>query len=223
MKKIILLLGICIFLTGCTVDYSLDFSGENINEEIIVKVDGDVYEIEKNISDESDGFYIEKELVDSNIPGVIGNEDYHEKTIDVKDGKSTATFKYTYNYDNFNDSYIINRCFENVVMFEEEDYYYISLSGAFTCSEENDVNIKVTTDRVVMKHNADKEEDGTYYWTISASDEENDITFQMSNELKENVKSGFKLNKLQIFVLIILVLAVGAFFLLKKKFMNDQI
>ena len=62
MKKIILLIVCIVFLTGCTLDYEINFGRTLINENISATIDGDIYDIASSI--DGDGFYLEKEIVE---------------------------------------------------------------------------------------------------------------------------------------------------------------
>lgn len=220
MKKIILLIIGCAFITGCQMDYRLDFKNDTITEIITSTFDEDIYEAASKL--DGDSFYIEKELAEEEIPSLIDHKDYYQKNIDIQNGISTVTLKYNYNYENFENTYMANYCFENKIFMNEEDYYYLSLSGEFLCSDNKNVEIKISSDKAVLSENADEYKDGYYIWYLKTSEDEHNITFQISKDiLTDEVIVTNKINVFPIIGAVILVIAIAIFLVLKKKINKD--
>ena len=100
MKKILLLI-ICLFcLTGCTLNYEINFGYTMIEEHINATMDGNIYEIASSI--DGDGFYLEKEIVEGNIPSIKGFKDFYTRKIKVKNNSSVVDLDYIYKYDENN-------------------------------------------------------------------------------------------------------------------------
>ena len=221
MKKIILLIFCCMFLTGCQLDYKLDLKDDKISESITGVFEYDIYEYSNLI--DSDGFYIESELVNEEIPAFVDYSDFYKKEIKVEDGISTAILSYEYNYDNFENSYLISECFKNSVIYNEEDYYYIKLSGDFSCYSYEDIQIKISTDKKVISENSDEYKDGYYIWNVNKEDNEQDISFQISKtEKADEVVKKSKINIFPIMGILLLGGAIIIFLLFKKKMKNDE-
>lgn len=212
MKKILLLI-ICLFcLTGCTLNYEINFGYTMIEEHINATMDGNIYEIASSI--DGDGFYLEKEIVEGNIPSIKGFKDFYTRKIKVKNNSSVVDLDYIYKYDEYENSYLLTRCFEKTYVKNTDDYLYVSLGGNFKCFKEDDIQIKVSSMYDVVKHNANKVEDNYYIWDIKLADDENKVEFYISKEIteKENNKvSGWKI------VIIILFGIIGLFIFINKR------
>lgn len=212
MKKILLLI-ICLFcLTGCTLNYEINFGYTMIEEHINATMDGNIYEIASSI--DGDGFYLEKEIVEGNIPSIKGFKDFYTRKIKVKNNSSVVDLDYIYKYDEYENSYLLTRCFEKTYVKNTDDYLYVSLGGNFKCFKEDDIQIKVSSMYDVVKHNANKVEDNYYIWDIKLADDENKVEFYISKEIteKENNKvSGWKI------VIIILFGIIGLFIYINKR------
>lgn len=212
MKKILLLI-ICLFcLTGCTLNYEINFGYTMIEEHINATMDGNIYEIASSI--DGDGFYLEKEIVEGNIPSIKGFKDFYTRKIKVKNNTSVVDLDYIYKYDEYENSYLLTRCFEKTYVKNTDDYLYVSLGGNFKCFKEDDIQIKVSSMYDVVKHNANKVEDNYYIWDIKLADDENKVEFYISKEIteKENNKvSGWKI------VIIILFGIIGLFIFINKR------
>lgn len=212
MKKILLLI-ICLFcLTGCTLNYEINFGYTMIEEHINATMDGNIYEIASSI--DGDGFYLEKEIVEGNIPSIKGFKDFYKRKIKVNNNSSVVDLDYIYKYDEYENSYLLTRCFEKTYVKNTDDYLYVSLGGNFKCFKEDDIQIKVSSMYDVVKHNANKVEDNYYIWDIKLADDENKVEFYISKEIteKENNKvSGWKI------VIIILFGIIGLFIFINKR------
>lgn len=222
MKKLLFLICSCLILTGCQVDYELYFNDGGIEENIVSKFDYDIYEVAEAVK-EGDSIHIEEILTSDKLRSLIDEEEYYEKNIVVKDNKSIATLKYNYTYDNFEKSYLIDKCFENKIFINDSNYYYLSLGGEFYCFENKNVNINVSTDRKVIYHNADEVKDRNYIWNLDMDEEEYDVVFQVSksDEAIEKTKDK-KMNIFPMIGLIIFAIAFLMIFLLKRKINKDE-
>lgn len=219
MKKILLLFFMIIFITGCTSSYEIVFD-DTINETITINYNGNIYDVVDEFDFDGDSFYYESELVNSKIPSLKEFKDYYNKNIDIKGNKSIITLDYEYDYDNFEESYLISECFEKSNFINKDDYYYVSLGGIFYCFGADRFTLKMKTDYKVLKENADKKEDGYYIWNIENENADEKVELQISKSVKEQEKSGFKISFKLIFGIILIVILVG-FFIFKKRFVEE--
>lgn len=203
MKRIVLLVICMFFVTGCTMNYEINFGRTVINENISAEMDGNIYEVASSI--DGDGFYLEKELVEGKIPSLKGYKDYYSRKIRVEGNTSYVDLNYKYSYDNYKDSYVLSRCFEKSYVENTEDYIYVSLGGNFKCFKEDDIRIKVSTVYDVIKHNANEVKDNDYIWDIKLSDDENKVELYIAKEIIEKeTKSSFDI-KVIIFIAIVIL------------------
>lgn len=241
IKKMITLIGLLLVLSGCTVDYTVVISENNIKENIYV-VDN---VLENRNKDDIKNFY--------NLWYPVYNEDmiiesYNEKYDDVSyynkselnDIGNGYIYSYQYNHDinDYKNSMIWNYAFDNKSIIENNKRILISTSKGLNFFRDNTVlssiKINIKTDYVVQNNNADIVNDGIYTWeftkdnymnkniyididkTKKISDEEEIITDPVEEE-PEDKSSDFSLyyicGGLALFVIVLIIL-----FKLKKHF-----
>lgn len=220
MKKIIICSLIILILSGCTVNYDLEFENDLIKEKLELDVTENDYaeyisKIEKDDVEENMYKFFEAFEIPNDIK--MPNQ-FHKK--ESKRGNDNINLKFTYDnydYESFNSSYILNNCFYDVVVLNEENDYYISAKGPLACPL-NDANIRIKTDRKVINTNA-KYENGYYTWDITEDDYENiELYFHISktepfNEIIEEEKTNYNF----IWIIILTLGLVVLFYLLKKQ------
>lgn len=217
MKKILILFLGLFLIAGCSSNYEINFS-DTINEKITFEVEGDLLKKVEENDYEGDGFYFEEEIINSNIPSLIEFKDYYKKDIKVIDNKTIINLEYSYTYDNFENSFLINDCFEKSIFINKEDYYYISLGGMFYCYDIDHFTLNLKTDYKVFIENSDDKKDGYYIWNIKSNNIEDKVEFRISKTEKniENVKSS-SISILKIIFFIILIIIFIGLIIFKKK------
>lgn len=214
MKRKLELLFILILLSGCTVNYNVKFDGSTVYESI----DGTVSNFEllddENRTDVNPYYY---RLYFDQSPLIDDDNVLYKKEIKDLDNEKSFNFSYTY-FNNFSKSKIINYCFSEKVIDEDDSYYHIKLSGDFNCLYSDSVTINVTSDYKVFEHNADKVKGNTYTWIIDKNTNA-DIDFGVSKIIKSDEKdvSYFKLIAFIIFIILSLI----TYFLYRKKESNN--
>ena len=219
-NKLLLFIPFILLLSGCTVEYTIDFQGENVIE----KIEGDVSDEEAapEVEDRSDVNQIYYNLYLEEYPLINNaNEKYVRNVTDIDGGKHYK-FNYIY-YNNYKDSKIINSCFENRIYEETDDFYYINLTGKFTCLYGDKVDILVRSEKAVLEDNANSVKNGTYKWVIDKENSDNvNILLSVSKNIDANYKeykvhtSPFKI----IAFIILIVLSVITYLLYRKKEKN---
>ena len=200
-------------LTGCTIDYSVKFDGDIVNERI------SGYVTDKEIGDGSKGtgLNIYYDLLYSDQYALTEGEDLYTKNIIDKKNKIQYDFSYVYD-DNYNKSMILDSCYENVFFDDDDDFYYIYLSGDFYCMYADKININVTSEYAIIDSNANKIKDNNYIWIIKDQNDA-DINLTISKTLKHqknNTKNGMDTFRIIAFVILI-ILSIITYLLYKKK------
>lgn len=212
MKKIILLILLCFTLTGCTINYNLDINDDNFKETIT----GSVYNSELTNDDNSINMY--SFLINTEQNAFYNNDNiFYNKTTNNIDNKIDFEYNYTFTSNNFNNSRIINECFDNHVFEYKEGIYYLVVSGKFNCYYTN-TNINITTDYKVISNNATDKKDNTYTWTINEENKD-DVYFFITIDKTNNNKISFEWNTFKTIGLIIILLLSGIciYFIKKEK------
>lgn len=213
MKKIIFLLISCFILTGCSINYNLDINDDNFTETIT----GNVLNSEINNNDNySINMY--NFLINTEQKAFYNNDNifYNKSTNKIND-KIDFEYNYTFNSSNFNNSRIINECFDNHAFDYKDGIYYLVVSGKFNCYYTN-TNINITTDHKVISNNAETINDNTYSWTITEKNKD-DIYFFITIDKTNKNKIDFEWNTFKTIGLIIIIIlsSICIYFIKKEK------
>ena len=224
MKKVLLIISSIVLLSGCTISYNLDINTSNLSETITTNITQSDYSNYLDSKEDKPNTELYTLLSKNDIWAFNNNKnDIHQKSITKGNFGYDVTYKYTYYYSNFVNSYIINNCFDRYDIYNKDDYYYIKLSGKFNCYY-GDTNINITTKNLVYNNNANSINEDTYSWIINDSNKDDvNITFQLSKtELKanqsNNENSDYK-NPYTIYIVIsiVIIVAIGSGILIYKK------
>lgn len=184
MKKIklLLILLIVLFLSGCEANYNL-YIGNNIFEEtttvtannqelnsydsktyLTMKQKIDLYYMKYVDIVYQDPYY--NPYLDDPQSGIT----YYEKGL-INNGENYGFYyKYSFNKDNYLDSNIVNTFFKNNNSTLSNNKYVLSVytfNGFERYSDLTNVSISITTDFEVKKNNADGVYGNTYIWNIT--------------------------------------------------------
>lgn len=161
MKKIIFLSLLLLIVTGCDVQYELEFNDDTLNETIQVTLDNSM---EREI----------EQIQNRQVYAIFNNYDQNLYNVDYSKGLTNfkATYTYTYEASNFNQSLFNNNCFDAFSFVKQDNNYILSTSEGFKCMTveyfpiEN-LNLTLTTNHEVIETNADKIEGRKYIWEIN--------------------------------------------------------
>ncbi len=211
MKKIILISTILFLLSGCTINYNISLEDNQIKEKITSKIN-----YKKLDSDELSSL---QGLEEWGIYSFKGDTiTMHDTSVTYKGKKANINIEYDYDTDNFINAYLPNTCFDNYIYLNEEDYYYIELSGKFGCMYADETNITITTNNIVEDTNA-KVKNNKYIWTINNSNKDNtNIYIKISKEQNKStsgILKGFK--TFSMIALIILIIKVALLYKIIKN------
>lgn len=210
MKKIKLILFVFLFcmLTGCSVDYNLEFKDRVLSETIKIDASDSDITIEE----------IEKMLEEQ-----VYREEEEQQPYKVKQSNKKIQLSQRYNVQTIKNSPLLNQCYTAYNFLENENYYDLTTSEVFTCNPFDymyidNLQIKIKTNHKVINHNADRVEHNTYVWNITRENANNKpIQIRFSKETKEN---NIGLIILGITVIIAIII-LGVVLWKKKK--NNQI
>ena len=157
MKKIFLMI-MLLLVTGCQVEYNLEFTDEKLKETIKVIIDKNE---ENKISD----------LKNNEAYAIFNSttEELYNKKFKTDRKNFYATYDYTYNINNFSQAFYLNQCFDAVSFVKSDNNYILTTSKGFNCMEieyifVDSYNITITTNHNVIGHNADEVKKGKYIW-----------------------------------------------------------
>lgn len=187
MKKALILSLIVLLLTGCNVEYEVQFNDNDISNKMEFEVTESEY---KNYPIPDNNYETSFEYFNNlNMYKYIDNEkSTMEKNIVKTDNGTKVTYTDNYTYDKFNQAYILNSCFENINYKNEDNSIYLELSGEFKCYY-GETKILFKTDKKIIESNHDEKKSNTYVWNINANNKDNvDIIFSFGN-IKKNTST----------------------------------
>lgn len=216
MKRNIILLLAITLLTGCTVNYNIEFEGN----QIIETISGTISKEEVEERDNGKGVNIYRSLLYDNQKVFENKNDLYTKEVTTEGNIIHYNFTYKYLKD-YQNSRIIQNCFSNPTIIETEEAYDIKLTGKFTCLKGEKVTINLKSDYAIIENNANEVNDNVYTWIID-KEENVDISVTVSKKIKQKQteeKPIFTPFKIICFIVLILLSGI-TYFLYKKK--NDE-
>lgn len=182
-KKLFLAFLLLVTCTGCSVEYNINITEDNIKEVINVtdyitenRTQNDIlshynmwYPTYVNFIE--DGESIEIEDFSEKVDGIK----YHEKTIEEIDNGYKYTYEYTYPTDEYYDSYVLASIFPETTVYEDYDKLVIRTSKEnFLCSYDyfDFAKINITIDPEIYElnyTNTTNINNNTYTWNLNRS------------------------------------------------------
>lgn len=239
MKRLVCLIFLIIFLTGCDAEYNITINKGIVSEELQIyeddksKWDADVdlfsqsYRevIEDNLNYKL-GVFIDEQLADAeeNNP----NYNFYKPEKIHTQNRLGIIYKYNFITENYHRAYFPNNCFDNINLYKEKGYIILSTSKGFNCIKDDyelsSLTINITTKYEVEKSNSDDVSGKTYKWIINKnnSGDKNIYIKVNTNKLsqakveKENEEKIEKIF-LTIGVSLAILLIIVIIFLVNKK------
>lgn len=220
MKKILLCLMLIFMTCGCSNEVFITFDEDTIDINGISEFTSKEYkntmsiyspEISEDISNDDLKDVIKDYSETLSIPAFIEGEGKEFTTKLTEDSKYKLTVDYSYNYDNFKDNYILNRCFTYFNFTEDKDTYYFKASGNYSCPYDN-VKVVIAAPYRMLNNNSTSYEDDVYSWNIE--DTNNDVYFAIS---KEEIKTS-GISFLYIVAGIVIFILIGVILSFRQKY-----
>ena len=231
MKKLVYVLPLLIFLTGCS-KVNNNYDTDTINYNLTI---GKYYKENINVVFSSNAEDIANEEIDSDIQPleyimyyempkpIFSNQDIlYNKTLKKLKDKIIFSLDYNYIEEDFTNSNFIMTCFENYNITNSDTSYDIELSGKFYCLYDKTLIIKVNSYFDVLESNGNKD-NNTYTWIIDSSNKDNvNIKYKLKRHSYSMIKDYNEINSNKnrftnfIIIGLIIVLFVIIFMVYKK-------
>lgn len=208
--KLILILFLIIVVSGCTAQYELEIKDNEISEKLIL------LETRKELFDTplSSGFTT-RELFDY----VMSDNEFANDNYEVKSLNSDEQLGIEYNSGSIVDvinSSILNQCYINPTMTENEGIITINTGSNFKCYEyyENleTINVVLKTNHGVINSNADSVDGNKYTWNITK-----DGNKQIEFSYDTTKTSGDNLVIIVIISVLVFIVLIGLYVFSKMK------
>ena len=237
MKKKILLLVLLVFMTGCSAEYNIEIYNNEVRENMeFVSTDTSVWDSEvqygltyRDLLDASINYpypVFNSTVVDEDDTIKLDGVEYYDNKLISDSNKLGQKLKYhKFTLENFNDSSLVNKCYQFFNVIEEGENIVISTSLKNLCFDEypilENITINLKTNHKVVSSNADIVNGYHYTWNIG-KDNKDDAAVLITIKKDEyifNYENEF-VKKVMFFVLIIvIILSVGSicYFYFKNK------
>lgn len=182
-KRIIMLLGMIIILSGCSAKVNINIDENKINESVSITTFADDKMTKEMIYE---GFreyypvYAKDTIIDTMPDEKVSGTTYYDRS--VSDLGTGYLFTYTYNFD-FN-KYQLARTVKNayksvdIVKDSEENTILVSTDNGGMLYFENypdldSVTVNIESKYKMLESNADSVSDGVYTWNLTPSNQKN--------------------------------------------------
>lgn len=206
MKKRFLLLVILIFISGCSIQYEIEFNDTTLNETIkIGKIPSS----------------LEEELKSYLTPYSITTEERQE-FYNYKYSNEYINLDYKYNLNDYEISNTFNRCYELSNLSYDDNYYYILTSNEFKCLnymeyEAEEVKINFKSNHKIINSNADYINNNIHTWIINKNNMNNKpIEIKIEKDYKEDNNTQIKENNSFLVITLVAIIVVFVLFIILK-------
>ncbi len=218
MKKIFIIFTI-LLLCGCSATYNLEISNDSFKENVSIFFDKESTEVSNYEDIESDDKITP--YINNDYSALVNKKDNYKKKVIDGDNYTNVILDYKYNEKTFENSNLLNNCFENF-SFVNKKTYLIKTSGMFYClyEDQDEVTINIKTNNKVLQSNETSKTGNVYTWKINSSNVNNtDIVFE--------VEKGFPMKKFLIYFAIVslsaFIIIVLLTLILNKRKRNNEI
>ena len=189
-KYLVLLLSI-VFLTACSVDYTIDID-HGFREDIIITPDGTSQDSRILSYNQKIAIYDDENIEDIETGGLVGNVETYKYR--VSNNKLNVSAKYG-DFTSYIKSSTFKSCFNKAIPTENKNSNRIDTDNIFKCFDDysnfNEITIKFVTTKYVIEHNADTVNGDTYIWTFKKTDPKNkSIIFEYTDKSEKDYKKS---------------------------------
>lgn len=180
-KKILLILFLTLFLTGCTATYNVNINNDYVKEELNIN-NYDSFTWNNKIANTT-----YKEMINSaysnaipvlyNTPGIfeynleMEGYNYYSKSLIKTSNNLGMRMNYTFSFDDYKDSTLVNNFYRYFTIKEQDNDIIINAYGDNGIFEEyemlDEVAINITIPLSVSYNNADSVSGNTYTWILT--------------------------------------------------------
>ncbi len=203
MKKLVLLIGLLILLTGCTAEVNINVSSSGIYEQVNIVT----YANQNLTKDQLSGAF--REYVPAFVDDLMADGEadtkkdgisyYSRNMTDIGNGYKT-TYGFKFGFDNYNRSRTVQEGFKDAIIQNDTvdkqimfttDSSGIKYFGYYP--ELENIKINITSEYAVKESNADYVNNGVYTWVFTKNTKKSVyIVFDNPNAVSSNKKDDNK-------------------------------
>ena len=194
-KRIIILIFVILFTTGCSCEYNLNIENDEYKEQIILKADNDDELNQFNIN-----WKIPTDKEEYNIGEKVGSTPTYKSDIyDYNLTDNILTFSHTFNMNSIANSSAVSNCYDLLTVKRYETATIIATSTKLKCfdsyPEMDKITVTISVDKNVISNNADYVNGNKYTWYLNKSEKDKksinmtiDNTIETKNETETNTQ-----------------------------------
>ena len=241
-KRLLLILLLVVFMTGCNVNYTIEITADNITESLdISEKDMEKARLEDEAGNSfksvAQRYGTERDILTSFEMGLTetGCETdckYYAKEYVDNDEEVALVLSTTHTYEEFADSAIANEYLPNFQVVQDGDLLTITGGGDWTYLNDietfDELTITVKTEFKVEDTNATRDGNDKYIWTIKKGDKDSKLHITINKALKdekivEHEKSKNLIVIGLVILLFILIFLLIVYSLYQKKRDNNRL
>jgi len=229
-KRILLIISLLLFATGCTCEYNLTIENNTYKEEITLT--GETSEETSNFNNK---WNIPVDIDEHNKPGdPESNIDFEGDVYKYNLNGNTIKFNYDFTKNEYSKSTAVLNCYNKLTVSNYENSIVISTSSKAECFDKypplTSIKVNIKTNKKVTSNNADSINGNIYTWNITKENANNKpINLVLENQElnKDNGGQNLPNNNLSkkekksdyimyIFLGILLVVMLSVYFIINK-------
>ena len=203
--KVLILIILSLFISGCSVVYKLEIKDDEFRENIDISI--------KN-NDTSSISYFKDNKFYAVMDGASNFIEYN-KTISNNDSDSIINLSHNYDRIDYKKATILKSCFDAYNIVSEDKYYLITTSKGIKCAKEEDtvlldnLTIIIKTNHVVKEsNNIESTKDNEYIWKFNKDNYDNAEIYMKiyKNKYVSNYNNEQKIKTIVISILIVILI-----------------
>ena len=225
--KVLIILLIVFLASGCTANYTVEIKNNDVYEEFSFIETSSEKLNSINKENGSSYLFIINKVLNDDFPAFIKTSDILYEKEKIEENGLGMKLSYTYNIENYKQSYIVNNTFDNFNVLDQNNMYVISTGvgvKSFTEYELLDnITIHLKTNHEVKKSNADRVDGYNYYWDINKSNYKNKYVYieMYKNKYISNYNNVFIYIVIGIVGILCIIGVIAALLRMKSKKNNS--
>lgn len=190
--KIIFMVVLVAFLTGCSAEYNIVIKENTVNENIILisenEEDREILNNTEWLISYNHDIFLENASSDGEV--------IDENVYDTISKNGNVNFTHNFKNEEYKNSTAINECYDSVYFDTISGKKVISTSNVAKCLDNypklNSIKVKITVEGEVISNNADNTNGNTYEWNINKENYKNKpikLTYTTANNQTSSTES----------------------------------
>lgn len=212
MKKTILLLITTILLTGCSANYNINFTKENIIDSINIyenssltnkATDNDIQQFQEKLGNWERGY------------------EYYKRELYTTDKITGYNYSYNFEYNEYDAMSQLRKCYKDFTLTYDDNQIKLTTSNEFLCAtyykDVTNLTIIINSDYKITNSNSDSKNNNTHTWNITKNNYSNkpiELTIDKNETFEQEETSNISIYQILIIIIFFLLIIV---LIIRKK------